>query len=130
MEGSFRQQIVESEGKRLARERRRYARAWWSRQKRWAILANLIASTSVFVAGLVAGLLNPSGMIWCFGSGLAGMLTIAGLRPFADRCPWCRQVFSRHRDGLNQLADTCAHCDVPFGYLPTAADLDDESGPE
>ena len=124
VEGSYRQQIVESEAKRLARVRRRYQRAWRQLALKQAPLLLVAAGFAVsvplfqvggpfFIAGCAAVLL-PAGI------GL-------GLYFSWGECPRCGRPFSMREGKLLQPRDTtesrCVNCGVPRGYVPAPEDL-------
>jgi hypothetical protein len=146
--GSYREQIVESDAKRLARERKRYARAW-----RCVRLVKILGS---------AGCIGPIILFGCFGLAATvstvlavvaacGVLLIPFVAPLVAevlakrlRCPGCDSPFlyplyeDTSVNPLNPLVflsigfgRACRECRLPFGYLPTAADLkDDEPSPD
>ncbi len=141
MEGSYRGPIVESEARRLARERERYRRAWSRFHRSEWVPKAMVASFGVLALAIpAAGLLAAPNLLLLVGALCAPITVLAPLAFFTIivavarrnllRCPRCGELFSlkfRWRDlYIGTGGDQCRHCDLPRGYLPTAEDLDED----
>ena len=119
MEGSYREQIVESESRRLDRARQRYQQRWKLIAARWFVFIPFLVAASAMMA-----LVQYS---WFF--------ALAMVVPVSAYNWWYRTLKCPHCGGgylgmASNPHDTCASCGIEWGYLPTAEDLnDDEPGP-
>ena len=125
MPGSYRGRIVESEARRLARERRRYTRRWKLRRAaRFVLGGGLVFWLGTLVVSVLTGAQAVYGVgIIGFGAAAVAVWIFATVVK-VDSCPRCggQLVEPWHEQGAR-----CATCGVSVGSLPTAEDLNDDA---
>ena len=137
VEGSYRDEIVESEVQRLARVREPYARRWaalaWRRRLVWHPIPFVVgAGVAIFwFESLGHGVL----VVTCWLVGAAGIAAswLGVILTRTTTCPRCKRryfgPYKRRPEELYRILVwedvVCDNCRLPFGYLPAVEDLDE-----